>query len=398
MKRFLSAILIAIFLSAGVIFAEDTLTLESALSTARQNNPEIKAYQKTYSASKEGIVAMASWSDPRVGYEFMQDNNRLYVAQELSFPGKLSVKRGVVLNMAEADNQEAKMKALEVETRVKKAFWGYWLAQNNLQTFNENIQIMKRFLEAAKSRYIAGKTTEADVLAADTELGRMEGMLAMGEYEVDSMKALLNSLMNKSPDEALGQPVKPEGAAPAVDYPSLEKKALQGNFGLSAKKYIYESSRSDSKLSKIEWFPDIMAEAWLGDTSDKNTIMASMQVPLYFWGKSSQVRSKGLKVQAAFESVEAEKNAVRASLKDMHLRYGRNIKLMKIYETRILPSAQQAVEISESGYRAGKVDFQYLLDMEKKYLEYKTEYNKLTAEGMMYLAELEYIAGVNIKP
>lgn len=395
MKKLIPFILAMAFVAPSS--AEDTLTLESVLSAAKQNNPEIKAYQKTYSASKEGVLSMSSWSDPRLGYEYMKDNNRLYLAQELSFPGKLSFRRGAAANMAEAVTQEMKMKSLEVETRVKKAFWGYWLAQNNLQTFNENIRLMKRFLEAAKSRYITGKVTEADVLAADTELGRMEGMLAMGEYEVDSMKAELNALMNKGPDEALGAPVKPSADAPVIDYTLLEKKALQGNFGIAAKKYMYESSRSDSKLSKMEWFPDIMAEAWLGDTSDKNTIMASIQVPLYFWGKASEARSKRLKAEAARETVEAEKNAMRATLKDMYLRYGRNIKLMKIYESKILPSAEQAVEIAESGYRAGKVDFQYLLDLEKKYLEYKTEYNKLTAEGMMYLAELEFITNESIK-
>jgi outer membrane protein TolC len=396
MKRTIFAVsILSIVAVAGN--ALDNARLQTIIDTARQNNPEIRSAEKAYRSADNGISAMSAWSDPLVGYEFMTDNNRLYLAQTFPFPGKLSAKKSAASNMALALNQELKQKTLELDAKVKKTFWGYWLANKNLETFNENIDLMKRFLEAAKSKYMVGKVTEADVLAASAELGRMQSMLVMGEYDNDSMRSELNSLMNKSPDEPLGPPEKPEVNTVDLDYKLLEQKALNDNFGIARTKYMYQSSLADSKLSKREWFPDIMAEARISDVPDKSTCMASLQVPLYFWNRTSEIRSKKSLAESAEENIAVENNNVRLALKDMYLQYSRNLKLIKIYETDILPSARQAVEVSESGYRAGKVEFMYLLELQKKYLEFELQYNKLTAESRMYYAELEMLAGGNLK-
>lgn len=395
MRRFISfAIITAIFLPLN---AETTSTLESALAAARQNNPELKSAEKTHLAADEGISSMGGWSSPWVGYEFMKDDNRLYLSQMFAFPGKLSNLKISASSSAQALEQEYKQAALELDTKVKKAFWGYWLAIKNIDAYKENIELMGRFLEASKSRYIVGKVTEADVLAANAELGRMRGMLVMGEYEADAMRSELNALMNKAPDDPLGVPQRPEMDEGGIDYTRLEQKTLNDNFKLASKKYAYQGSLADSKYSKLAWFPDLMAEARISEMSEKSAYMAAVQLPLYFWNRTSEVRSKTARAEAAAQNLESERNNVRLALKSMYLRYNRNLKLIKIYESDILPSARQAVQISESGYRTGKLSFQYLLDLQKKYLDFEVEYNKLTAESRMYYAELEMLAGGAIK-
>jgi outer membrane protein TolC len=225
----------------------------------------------------------------------------------------------------------------------------------------------------------------------------MQGMLVMGEYDRDTMKSELNALMNKSPDEPLGTPENIKESGTNIDYTALENKALNNNFGLAQKKYMYQSSLADSKLSKMEWFPDLMAEARISNVSDNSTYMAAVQLPLYFWNRVSETKSKTARSDAMGQNLESEKNSVRLALKNMYLQYTKNIKLLKIYNEDILPSAKQAVQISEAGYRTGKIEFQYLLDLQKKYLDFETEYNRLTAENQMYYAELELIAGGTLK-
>ena len=396
MKISLFAVLALSILSCPS-FAQGPASLQTLIDTARQNNPEIKAAQKAYQSADSGIVSMSAWSNPLAGYEFMKDNNRLYLSQGFSFPGKLSYKKTSVTEMSRSLNMESRQTTLQVDTKVKKAFWGYWLAYKNINSYNKNITLMKRFLETAKSKYIVGKVTEADVLAAKAELGRMQGMLVSAEYEKDSMQSELNALMDKNSDDPLGVPEIIERTEVSINYAKLEQKVLADNFELAAKKYVYQSALADSKLSSLEWLPDLMTEARISDVSDKSTYMVSVQVPLYFWGRLSEVRSRNLRSETERQTLEAQKNSVRLALKDMYLQYNRNIKLIKIYETDILPSAKQAVEISESGYRAGKMDFLYILELQKKYLDFEIEYNRLSAEYKMYYAELEMIAGGSVE-
>lgn len=390
-------VLLTVYFQSLPSYASDTISLQSLIDTVRQNNPEIKASLKIWQSSENSIAPMSAWNNPWIGLEFMKDDNRLYISQELSFPGKLFAKKNSASSMAKALEQEYRQKVLELDTKVKKAFWSYWLAVKNKDIYDNNIILTKNFLEAAKSKYIAGKVTEADVLAATADLGRMQGMLVMAVYEIDSIKSELNSLMNKSPEEYLGLPEKININSDTVDYAALEQKVLNNNYMLISKKYLYQSALSESKLSKMEWFPNLMAEARISDMSDKTTYMASVQVPLYFWNRVLAVKSKTGIAQSAEQNIETEKNIVRLALKDMCLQYNRNIELIKIYENNILPSAKQAVQISEAGYKAGRIEFQYLLDLQKKYFDAEIEYNKLVAESNKYYAELELLSGGEIK-
>lgn len=383
----------ALGIIAGDAAAGDQASLQSVLAAARQNNPEILSAAQAYRAADKGIASQSAWGNPRMGYEFMQDAGRLYLSQEFSFPGKRSSQRTAATSMAAAAQQELHQKTVEIEAKTKKAYWGYWLAFKDMEIYDENILLMQRILEIAKSKYRTGAVTETDVLAANAELGRMQGMRVMAAYDRDAMRAELNALMNRGPDEPLGDPASPDASGAAIDYPRLETKTLQNNFLIAEKQYRYQGSAADAQYARRAWFPDLMAEAWISEDAARSAFMASVQVPLYFWNRVSDVQSKTALVAAAEERLASEKNAVRLALKDMYLRYDRDLTLITIYEATILPSSRQAVQISESGYRAGKLDFLYLLDLQKKHLEFELAYNKLTAESRMYFAELEMLAG-----
>ena len=182
-KTFLIAVALAAFPFA--VCSQETVTLQTIIISARQSNPEIKMAQKAYLAANYAVNAETAWAAPLFGYDYMKDNGRIYIAQELSFPGKLSFKRSAVSSMARALNSRYRHKQLELDTNIKKTFWGYWLAHRKIEIFNENIALVSRFLGIAKSKYMVGKVTEADVLSASAELGRMQAMLTEAQYEAD---------------------------------------------------------------------------------------------------------------------------------------------------------------------------------------------------------------------
>lgn len=169
-------VLCALGIIAGDAAAGEQASLPDIIAVARRNNPEILSAEKAYRAADEGRASQSAWSNPWVGYEFMQDAGRLYLSQEFSFPGKRSSQRSAATYMAAAAQQELHQKTIEIETKTKKAFWGYWRAYKDIEIYDENILLMQRFLEIAKSKYRMGTVTEADVLAANAELGRMQGM------------------------------------------------------------------------------------------------------------------------------------------------------------------------------------------------------------------------------
>jgi len=71
-------------------------------------------------------------------------------------------------------------------------------------------------------------------------------------------------------------------------------------------------------------------------------------------------------------------------------------KLIKIYETGVLPQAQAAVETARRGYETDLLSFLDLLDSVRSLREFQMEYFESLANLEIYLADLERTVGVDL--
>src|SRR5205814_10644618 len=103
---------------------------------------------------------------------------------------------------------EAKQRELIAQVKIAYAM----LAQgyHHTRLLEDNAELMKHFSRVVESKYAVGKASQADVLKAQVELARMLNMLVDMQQEKETSHAMLNSLLNKNPDESLGMPVMTE--------------------------------------------------------------------------------------------------------------------------------------------------------------------------------------------
>ncbi len=133
------------------------------------------------------------------------------------------------------------------------------------------------------------------------------------------------------------------------------------------------------------------------DNMFNKTFMVQIAIPLYYKKQSSIVEmSKREKEMAAWELQTTKINTLK-KLKDLYSKYESYKKSLQIYETSILPLAQQTLEITEAEYRTGKNNFLDLLDSQKRYLEYNIDYYKFIVEKQKVLADLEQVVGINLE-
>lgn len=399
LQRFLYVfITVIIFLITVVIVceAEEKITLDQVIKQAKENNPEIKMLQEKYLATKQKIAIVKTLDYPLVGFETSGAEQMYSVSQMLPFPGKLSLKGEVAQNESKIAMQELNSKIIEVVAMVKKIYWDYWLIDKIIEIYHENIDLMKRFLNIANTRYIVGKTTQIDVLKANTEVAKMENMLVMLEQQKISIQAELNRLLNRFSQAPLGKPEQHKHKEIEYTYEELEDIVLKNSPEIKAKEFLYQRNVSFLGLSKIEWYPDIMSGIKIDNMFNK-TFMVQIAIPLYYKKQSSIVEmSKREKEMAAWELQTTKINTLK-KLKDLYSKYESYKKSLQIYETSILPLAQQTLEITEAGYRAGKNNFLDLLDSQKRYLEYNIDYYKFIVEKQKVLADLEQIVGINLE-
>jgi len=392
------AITIIVFLITVIRFCEteEKISLDLMIKEVKENNPEIKMLHNKYLATKQKITTVKTWEYPQLGFETSNTEQMYSISQMLSFPGKLSLRGKVAENESKITEQELNSKIREVVTMVKKTYWSYWLIDKTIDIYQENIDLMKRFLNIAQTQYAIGKVTQIDILKANTELVEMENMLVTLEQEKTSVQAELNALLNRKPEIPLGKPVQPEQKEIKYTYEELENITLKNSPEIKSKEFLYQRNISAVNLSKREWYPDIMSGMKIDNMSNR-TFMAQIVVPLYYKKQSSIVEMSKREKDIAEWELQTTKITTFKELKDLLAKYESRKKSIQIYETNIIPLVKQTLKITETGYKIGKNDFLDLLDSQKRYLEYNINYYRYLAEKEIFLSELERVVGIDFE-
>ena len=120
-------------------------------------------------------------------------------------------------------------------------------------------------------------------------------------------------------------------------------------------------------------------------------------IPLWFWDKqNSFVREAKADLEQARAQYKAEENAVVFESRSAYAKFEAAKKLVKIYETGVLPQAQAAVENAQKSYASKSIDFLDLLDTLRSEREFQMEYFEALANLEIALADLERSAGTDL--
>lgn len=406
-----------IFLSAVSSRAESpvavssaSLSLAQALDAARRGNPEIRAALKRWDASRKRVASEATPEKPRLDIERMYapsgrtplngaDEKSLAITQEFPFPTTLYLRGSRAATAARAAEQVYAAKVLEVRARTRSAYAMLYLSAKSRGLLDENIDLMRRFAKVAESKFSAGTSAESDALKAQVELTKMLNMGLVVDEERELAGVMLNSLMGRAAGEPLGAPRDLEPGRLEKAYADLEAAAFSRRPELRQAVLAAELSRTSLSLARSEFLPDVMLtyrsrrDPMRGRTSDA---VLGLSVPLWFWKPAAMASEASADRDAAEAELEAARLMTAADLRTAFLRAQTARRLVESYRTSLLPQAESALKVAESGYRAGWTTFLDLLDAQRSLLNFKLEYYQYLAEYEARVAELERVSGEEI--
>jgi len=299
------AVLIAflVFLCSGSN-AEEPVTLDSLKEKAKKNNSEIRVSYDRYESHKQRAVEQRILEKTTVGIENSADDNMFFIRQMLPFPGKLSLLGRMAELESESAKEEWRSKLLEVEAELKKSYWKYWLNDTLIVIYIENIDLMKRFVSIAETRYATGKSSQVDLLKAKTELKEMETRLLLLEEEKAVLQAEINKLCSRPSDSPLGKPVTPLPGNKEYSFDEWEKMALENRPAIRAVNLLYQKSLKGLSLARREWYPDFMVEV-RNPGAENPVYMVEMTLPLFFKKQISAVKMAHRESEGERAMVEA---------------------------------------------------------------------------------------------
>jgi outer membrane protein, heavy metal efflux system len=379
------------------------LTLAGAIAVALESNPELRASSGRVGAAAGRAYQAKLWTNPELqataedwpvsnGRGFADAKQTIGVAQTLPFPGKKPLDRRIGTSEVRLSEAELALRRVEVVRDVKTAFSQVLAAERLVAVEEELVKVAAASASAAEKRVAAGAAPDQEQLRAQIPLEQAKSDLAGFQRELVAARQTLAQVMGR-PDlsEAPVSGALIERARAGL----LEQRPeqwLPQHPSVAAARVNQERVGLALRRARLEPYPDVkmgVSGGRIGET-DQSIIQMGFSVPLPIldWGKGKKQEARANVTVADAELTSVEQRLLREwAVASQRLRTA--ALQTESYRERILPKANEALRLVQTGFEQGKFGFIDLLDTQRTTTEVRLAYQQKLLELNLAQAELE---------
>jgi len=318
---------------------------------------------------------------------------------DILWPDKPTTAARRALDIARAAGARFLKARYEVRRKVLNAYFDYALTAELIRLEQRNAELLQITVTATEARNRAGAAAQQDVLKAANELDLSRNEIANLHAHLPAQRAMLNSLLNRSPDAAIPLPDQLPARRPVPHTDSeLLALAAQRNPELGALAHEIEGRKEGIRLAKLQYYPDFSASAGTDLGGVTQNLMGMVTVPLL---RYQAINAAIAQAQANLRASEAMRKQARNDLQAqvvMDLIMLRDAdRQLELFEHSILPRARRIVEVGRSAYESGHATLLDFLDNQRALIAIERLVANLRATREKRLANLEAAAGMTLQ-
>jgi outer membrane protein, heavy metal efflux system len=377
-------------------------SLSNYLAFAVLNSPKVEAAFYDWSASVENITVTRSLPDPQLTFQaYIQDIITSLMpgfAWNIPGPGKLKAKGREAAAGSEGKYFAFESTVLQAALNLKSAYYQLGLLNEQLRLKHESLALLDRQESAVRAKITTGGATLPDVLRVQSEYDRAQTQLASLEDSRNSRLADFKAALGLSP----GQPAPPapahfETGGEKIDADELLRAAFERNPELKAMEADVRAAEAGMAAAYKERVPDfnlalsadVKASPWL------YWPQAGMTLPVWRDKLAAEVAQAKANELAARSRLKAGQIDLAVNFAEKAFAYRETSRNLALIEDKLVPTANQSLEIVRAGYRAGTMDFSTMTDAERAILDLKLEAAQARTDREIALAELSImVAGL----
>ena len=393
------------------------LKLEEAIKITLGANPFLKSYKSRWKASSAAVPQVGAWMDPvfsfsvlnlpSTTYAFDEEpmtGKRLSIMQKVPFPGKLSSKKAAMKYESSAKKSEYKEISNKIVSAVKQVYYELFYFYEAVKITEQNREILSSFVDIARTKFSVGRGIQQDVLRAEVELSKMDEKLVTFKRSKMTLKAKLNTLMDRQPDTRIDSIEEILKTLHAHSEEWLLAKAKDSRPLLKAASERINSTEELIKNARRNYFPDFniglsytqreeLSTSGMGGI-DFLSASVGITLPLYAGSKQSKRVEETMSLRRMNEErYSSVLNEIEFEIRDLLLKSGEKSELLDLFDNSIIPQAKLSLNSAISGYQVGKVDFLTLLDNEIILFNYELKRNRILVDHEKILSRLESVVG-----
>jgi len=389
--------------------ADTNVTLVAAVRQAVSDNPQLASLRAKWEAMQERPAQAKALPNPMLTYAGMDmadggqwpdtGEKRVMVQQEFPWFGKRALREGIAAKEAESMQRELEAMTRDVVMMVKESFYDLYAVRRVITVTREEEDVLGRMVKIAETRYASGSGSQADMIKAQTEITMLKQRLLELHAQENTVKAKLNTLLNRRADEPMGTLARPPAVGVPVEAAKLFADAARSRPEVLAAQTQIERYGLEKRLMEKEYLPDYKLGLEYRDIqSEDNMLMFTVSVELPIWQSKYKagVREAERMQASSLAAREAAERQSALDVQDSHFKLLTARRTLDMYRAELVPQAEARFNASEAGYRAGKVDFLDLLESERFLLNTKVMTAMSEGAAGMQAARLERAVGVDM--
>lgn len=398
---------------------ENVLLLEDLVKKAIEQNPQLQSFYSATLADSAKIPQSGALPDPILSlnilnlptnsFTFDQEpmsGKQIALKQIFPFPGKLSLKEKISredVTISKANYNEYRnlmIKDLKVE------YYDLFFIDKAIEITGKNQRLLKEYAKIAETKYAVGKGLQQDVLKAQVELSKMIDKIIQLEQKREVKQARINTILNQSVNLPLGKPVEPEFIIFEKTLDTLQNLARSNRPLLLGWEAARKQSSLKVDLAKKDYWPDFsifLAYTQRDELRNGNpghdflSGGISLNIPLYSGSKQSKkVAETRYSKSMIDERYRQVLNQVFFEIENKLTSAEKNVKLVELFKTGIIPQASQAVESALIGYQTDKVDFLTLINNQITLFNYQIDYYRVLSDYHKDIASIEFVTSTQL--
>ena len=398
------------------------LTLGSAIEYAAGENPRLAAARNRWRAATQRPAQARALPDPLLLYTEAvvpvqtragPIDREFQLLQRIPYPGKLSAAGAIATEQARVSRLDYEIALRDTVAEVKFTYAELAYLHQALGIVEQNQEIAKQLTEKAATDFAGAEEDRQDPVTLFDTL-KAQSQLAQLSYDTITLRELLvaeearmNELLHRSASADLGVPAAPAYRPLRATREQLVFLGRQRSQELEAAIHKIRAAEHAQRLARLSRVPDftlgakyamIGSDGAFGDRNGEDAFGVTLGMTLPIWeckNRAKIAEAEYLKRAACLDR-QAKIDDLSTRITKTYFRLQNAARLAELYRNSLIPQAEDAMRIAESGRDAGRDTYGRLLEAQSVWLNFQLAYHRALADHEQMVVRLEQLVGMSL--
>ena len=407
-------------LGINITYAE-TAELDSLINKAIKVSPKLSMLRAKRNVAANKIPQNSNLPNPMLmlglmnlptnTFSFNQEpmtQKVIGLQQTIPFPGKLSAMEDASAIDTLIIDKEIQDATNEIRKDVSEKYYSLSFFRKSLMYAKENKNLLEKISEVVSTKYSVSTASQQNLIKVQLEITNIFDKIEDLKSKEGAALSALNALLLQDPNASIATETFDSIKTISITIEQLDSLARANRPFLRGIKLSQEKGKLKQSVAEKNYLPNFTLGVQYGQReklqktgmtqADFLSFSIGISLPVNYGGKISSevdeaISMQDLYSQQYYQALQYLNGVFGTDITDLNSLKER----INLFETALLPQAQQNLSSALSSYQVNKVDFINVIDAQNQLYMIETNLYKLKTDYLKKISELEFLTGTSFR-